>query len=68
MNHVKYWLFYTLQSSVGCVIQTLALMLYWLANQKLWNLQHFLKISLAVSRITEPILGLFVFVWMHFSC
>ena len=32
------------------------------------NWHHFLKIMLAISRTTGPILGLFVLIWMHFSC
>ena len=32
------------------------------------NVQFFFTITLAISRITEPRLGLFVLILMHFSC
>ena len=36
--------------------------------RKSWNFNYFLKIQKAISKTTAPILGLFVLIWMHFSC
>ena len=33
-----------------------------------WSKLEFLKKSKAISRITEPILGMFVLIWLHFPC
>ena len=41
--------------------------MHYTLTTKVENLQNFLKIPLGISRIAEPILGLFVLIWMHFS-